>query len=206
MTSGLMRTISTPNTSFLRWKSFLVHTHRLLVAPVPALRQRPQSRSLAQVRPEPFSELWFAPSSPSRGPADELLGPSTGLAADGGDHKPPDERILKLGKSEFATILLDLPMDADNLSASHIVTATPKHPENSTSAGDIVPIHIIAPVSIDTSTFAGCQGPDGISSSFMDSTGSMGMCTHCGKREAYNCVREDCQDGLHHLSSAGRES
>jgi hypothetical protein len=114
MTSGRVRTISTPNTSFLRWKSFLVHTHRLLVAPVPALRQRPQSRSLAQVRPEPFSELWFTPSSPSRGPADELLGPSTGPATDGSDHKPPDERILKLGKSECATLPPNLLTDADN--------------------------------------------------------------------------------------------
>jgi hypothetical protein len=106
MTSGPMRKLSTPSASFLRWKTFILHTHRLLVAPT--LRQRPQSRSLAQVRPEPFSELWFTPSSPWRGPADELLSPSPGLAGNGSDHKPPDERILKLGKSTRVTRLSDI--------------------------------------------------------------------------------------------------
>jgi hypothetical protein len=100
--TGQMRKLSTPNASFLRWKSLIIHTHRLLVAPTPALRQLPQTRSLAQVRSELFSDLWFTPSSPARGPADELLNPSGGPAGDGGDHKPPDERILKLGKSECA--------------------------------------------------------------------------------------------------------
>lgn len=105
MTSGPMRKLSTPNASFLRWKSLLVHTHRLLVAPTPVLRQVPQTRSLAQVRSDPFSDLWFTPSPPACGPADELLNPSGELFRNGGDHKPPDERILKLGKSEQTRLL-----------------------------------------------------------------------------------------------------
>lgn len=101
MSFGPMRKLSSPSASFLRWKSLIIHTHSLIVAPTPALRQLPQSRNLAQVRSEPFSELWFTPSSPGRGPADELLGPPAG---NGSDHKPPDERTLKLGKSELAAI------------------------------------------------------------------------------------------------------
>jgi hypothetical protein len=103
--TGQMRKLSTPNASFLRWKSLIIHTHRLLVAPTPALRQLPQIRNLAQVRSEPFSELRFTPSPPARGLADELLNPSGGPARDGRDHKPPDERILKLGKSECSAVL-----------------------------------------------------------------------------------------------------
>jgi hypothetical protein len=106
MIAGQMRKLSTPTTSFLRWKTVILHTHRLLVAPT--LRQRPQVRNLAQVRPEPFSELWFTSSSPSRGPADELLDPSNGLTGNGSDHKPPDERILKLGKSMGYMVILSI--------------------------------------------------------------------------------------------------
>ncbi|KAK5038246.1 hypothetical protein LTS07_001716 [Exophiala sideris] len=54
-------------------------------------------RYLAQVRPEPISDLWFTAASPRLGPADELLGPST--PGNNEDHKPPDQRLLKLGKT-----------------------------------------------------------------------------------------------------------
>lgn len=94
-----MRKLAAPSAypPLLRWKSIILHTHRLLVRGA-ELRQILPTRNLAQVRPEPLSELWFTSSSPRRTPADELLG--TGTAGQrGADHKPPDERTLKLGES-----------------------------------------------------------------------------------------------------------
>jgi hypothetical protein len=98
LTIASMRKLSTPASSFFRWKSFVLNTHRLVLRapPVAILQQFLPSRHLAQVRTEPLSEVWFTPSSPSRSPADVLLGsPGNGM-----DCKPPDERTLRLGKSE----------------------------------------------------------------------------------------------------------
>jgi hypothetical protein len=98
LTVASMRKLSAPASSFFRWKSFVVNTHRLIVRGphIPALQQLLPSRHLAQVRTEPLSEVWFTPASPRRSPADDLLG----YPGNGSDHKPPDDRILKLGKSE----------------------------------------------------------------------------------------------------------
>ncbi|KIW13778.1 hypothetical protein PV08_08969 [Exophiala spinifera] len=71
--------------------------HKSTSAGNSAPRQILPRRYLAQVRPEPLSELWFTASSPRFGPADELLGPPT--PGKDCDHQPPDERLLKLGKS-----------------------------------------------------------------------------------------------------------
>ena len=104
MTAAQMRTVTTISpTTLSRWKRLL----RIFTQPnsSPSLH----IRTLAQVRSEPFSELWFtaaAPVSAAPGPRGELDsdpfvrsegvggGPSTG-----GDHKQPDERTLKLGQS-----------------------------------------------------------------------------------------------------------
>jgi hypothetical protein len=93
-----MRKLSTPASSFFRWKSFVVNTHRLIVRrpPVTSLQQLLPSRHLAQVRTDPLSELWFTPSSPRRSLSEDLLG----HPGNESDHKPPDERTLRLGKSE----------------------------------------------------------------------------------------------------------
>lgn len=64
-------------------------------------RQVLPKRHLAQVRSEPLSELWFTSSSPSSSPEDELLGSSTLRPTGSQDHKPPDESLIKLGKSMF---------------------------------------------------------------------------------------------------------
>lgn len=92
-----MRKIPVTTLTFLRWKSFVVNAHRSIAesAPNPILRQTIPTRHLAQVRHEPFSELWFTSSSPFCGPADDLLDP----AGNGRDHKPPDERTVRLGKT-----------------------------------------------------------------------------------------------------------
>ena len=101
MTHGSMRKLLTPSSSSLRcWKNFLLNPQRIIVKDTPILfsRQILPARGLAQVRPEPLSELWFTPSSPVRSPADDLPGGSP-QGGNGKDHKPPDERTLKLGKS-----------------------------------------------------------------------------------------------------------
>lgn len=97
LTIASMRKLSKPALSF-RWKSFVVNTHRLIAQapPTAALQQFLPARHLAQVRTDPLSELWFTPSSPGKSPADDLLGSQ----GSGCDHKPPDERTLRLGKSE----------------------------------------------------------------------------------------------------------
>ncbi|KAI1615355.1 chromosome transmission fidelity protein 4 [Exophiala viscosa] len=71
--------------------------HRTTAPGSTSLRQILPRRYLAQVRPEPVSELWFTAASPRLGPADELLGRST--PGNNEDHKPPDQRLLKLGKT-----------------------------------------------------------------------------------------------------------
>jgi hypothetical protein len=100
LTIASMRKLSTPASSFFLWKSFVLNTHRFVLRapPVAILQQFLPSRHLAQVRTEPLSEVWFTPSSPRRSPADDLLG----SPGNGSDYKPPDERTLRLGKSEWS--------------------------------------------------------------------------------------------------------
>ena len=92
-----MRPFSNPLARSLRWKSFANNTHRFVVRSRRPSSIQPAipSRSLAQVRLEPFSEVWFTASWPAKSLADDLLGPQ----GEGHDHKPPDERTLRLGKS-----------------------------------------------------------------------------------------------------------
>lgn len=111
MTTGQMRTVWTTSPAALpRWKRLL----RILTRPNPSLSSLSSLsslpiRSLAQVRSEPFSELWFTAAVPAtaarRPPSDLQCGPFVrsesihGGPSNGGDHKPPDERTLKLGQS-----------------------------------------------------------------------------------------------------------
>jgi hypothetical protein len=67
---------------------------------ISSLRQVVPKRHLAHVRPEPISEVWFTSSSPRTGPADDLLGSNLPGRNGTDDHKPPDERLVKLGKSK----------------------------------------------------------------------------------------------------------
>ena len=84
------------------------------------LRTRPwtPSRGLAQVRTEGFSELWFTASFPvndksvrdggkellrtSSDGSEQTQGPGPGS---GKDHKSPDERTLKLGRSKLSSCI-----------------------------------------------------------------------------------------------------
>lgn len=105
MTATQMRTVSTTSPiAHSKWTRLL----RLFARSHPGLSILP-ARTLAQVRTEPFSELWFTAAVPLN------AGPSTSIGRDldslvrsegsnggrlpGGDHKPPDERTIKLGQT-----------------------------------------------------------------------------------------------------------
>ncbi|KIV92698.1 hypothetical protein PV10_03970 [Exophiala mesophila] len=99
-------------------------------------RQVLTKRHLAQVRPEPISELWFTSSSPRLGPADDLLGNTEGPVGNGNnDHKPPDERLIKLGKtlrtlSPLLPNILTSPLPQEILSPAislHLFPSTHPH-------------------------------------------------------------------------------
>ena len=107
MTAAQMRTVLITSPAALpRWKQLL----RIFTRPNPSLASLP-IRSLAQVRSEPFSELWFTAATPvdaaSGARADLDLGSIirteavNGGPSPRGDHKPSDERTLKLGQSMF---------------------------------------------------------------------------------------------------------
>ena len=105
MTISQMRKLTLPTcpSSALRWTTFgRDATPRLPpVVGTSTAATAPTRRSLAQVRHDPVSEVWFTPSIPAISPAD---GP---LATHGSrDHKPPDEKRLKLGKSTHPLNLL----------------------------------------------------------------------------------------------------
>ena len=110
MTAAQMRTVTTSSPAALsRWKTLL----RILTRPS-LVSSGSSIRSLAQVRSEPLSELWFTAAVPvkaAHGPTSGLVsGPFVrsetinGEPSNGGHRKPPDERTLKLGQS----ILLNL--------------------------------------------------------------------------------------------------
>ncbi|OAG45132.1 hypothetical protein AYO21_00480 [Fonsecaea monophora] len=112
MTSGPMRKLPTTITTTTkcaapaasRWASicpnqaqFLRRHKSTTASGGGSLRQVLPKRHLAQVRPEPISEVWFTSASPRFGPDDDLLGsPAPGNS---NDHKPPDERLIRLGKT-----------------------------------------------------------------------------------------------------------
>ncbi|KAH0828396.1 hypothetical protein FOPE_01606 [Fonsecaea pedrosoi] len=115
MTSGPMRKLPTTITTTTkcaapaasRWASicpnqaqFLRRHKSTTASGGGSLRQVLPKRHLAQVRPEPISEVWFTSASPRFGPDDDLLGsPAPGNS---NDHKPPDERLIRLGKRRVA--------------------------------------------------------------------------------------------------------
>lgn len=108
MTVTPMRPLSTISTAALSpWKRLLRifgsrPDQNLSLLPI---------RTLAQVRSESLSELWFTAAVPAgstpRTQAQQELGAGPFVRLDGinggglpgGDQKPPDERTMKLGKS-----------------------------------------------------------------------------------------------------------
>ena len=92
-----MRHFAIAASSFPSLKHLVLNARR---GPASLLRRAIPSRSLAQLRHEPFHELWFTPSSrPLRSPAEDLLDGGEGNPNGSGDRKPTDERTVRLGKS-----------------------------------------------------------------------------------------------------------
>ena len=118
-----------------QWRSPTPLTHRLLnLEDLPTPRAQGSSRrTLAQVRPEPIGELWFTSSAPSRSPADDILNSQPPCPPK--DHKPPDERTLKLGKtlrtlSPLLPKILNTPLPAGLISPAislHLFPSTHPH-------------------------------------------------------------------------------
>jgi hypothetical protein len=136
-TLGSMRKLPIPTTTtpLLSRPLFVFNTYRQLFEHEPALALRTllPIRSLAQVRQEPFSELWFTPSRPARSPVDDLLG-NNGRSGSSGDHKPPDERTLKLGKSLTSSKLSHYPVPLTLYSSSDPLSTPTKYPNTASSA------------------------------------------------------------------------
>ncbi|KIX99271.1 uncharacterized protein Z520_04847 [Fonsecaea multimorphosa CBS 102226] len=159
MTSGPMRKLPIAATTKCaapaaasRWTSLsrypnqvqLLRRHRSSTASASAsggsgsLRQGQvlSKRHLAQVRPEPISEVWFTSASPRFGPEDDLLGGSPAPGANNSsDHKPPDERLIRLGKtlrtlSPLLPDILTKPLPPEILSPNislHLFPSTHPH-------------------------------------------------------------------------------
>lgn len=166
-----MRTVSTFSPAAIsRWKRLI----QILSQP------NTSSRTLAQVRSEPFSELWFTAASPSRigarTPAEEILRSNEGNGTPGGDHKPPDERTVKLGQSKRSRIIQDI---ANIPSSTYIITSLAEYPHDSITTRNTIPNDIPTSISIHSSSSTSRQRENTIQSCFMDCTCRMGMCTCC---------------------------
>lgn len=144
-----MRTVpaTSPATALPRWRQFLrlLSNHTTL----PTL----PTRSLAQVRSEPLSELWFTAAFPAKlqyaakNPDSDIAAdepilqsiedalPHTGGPGSNKDHKSPDERTIKLGKtlrrlSPLLPNILTTQLPQDLLSPSislHLFPSTHPH-------------------------------------------------------------------------------
>ena len=197
-TLGSMRKLRTPNapSSLLSGRSFVLNTHRQLFEHEPTLSLQAllPSRSLAQVRQEPFSDLWFTPSRPARSPADDLLG-NNGRPGNG-DHRPPDERTLKLGKSLlYLSFLQRLPLTM--CSPPHPLSSPTKHSHPTSSTEHPLPKHIPPPLPFNTSTPSSREGQSSLPRRSMDSSSSMGLRTASRQRQTPNPLRKDRSHRVH---------
>ena len=122
--------LSLPHRLQFPWHNPLPLTHSLAID---GLQPNPPRRNLAQVRQEPLGELWFTSSHPTRSPADDVLNPPN--PGPPNDHKPPDERTIKLGKtlrtlSPLLPNILNTPLPPNILSANvslHLFPSTHPH-------------------------------------------------------------------------------
>lgn len=154
MTAAQMRTVSTSSPAAIsRWKRLL----QILSRPNPGF----PSRTLAQVRSESFSELWFTAAAPARvsartaltdGPFVRLDGQTQGNGLPGGDHKPPDERTVKLGQSMRLCLLKNI---ADLHSSTHTIPALTKHSHNTIASRDRIAEHKPTSLSFHSPSSAG---------------------------------------------------
>lgn len=166
------------------------------------------SRGLAQVRTEGFSELWFTASFPvnDKSGRDEGKGllrtSSDGIEqgqgpGSGKDHKSPDERTLKLGRSKSSSYTSNqltkhmfcpyTNSSCSNLSLKNPLTPPPKYPNNEPPSRDPLAEYITTPIPIDASAPARGQGASSIPSCALDCACGVGFGPYCREREIGDC-------------------
>lgn len=186
MRTAQMRTVSTTSPAAIsRWKRLF----RILSRPG-ANPFALASRSLAQVRSEPFSELWFTAAVPAKVSTgtnyDVQSGPFvrsegiTGIGGNRSDHKPPDERTVKLGKSRLPTPCKTIRLLTLSSPENTLTTST-KYSDHTITARDHLSQHLTTPVPFYSSSSARGQGKNSLQSSTMDSTSRMGSCPNYGQ-------------------------
>ena len=168
--------LSLPHRLRFTWRNPLPLTHLLDIDGLPG---NPPRRNLAQVRPEPLEELWFTSSNPTRSPADDILNPPN--AGPFNDHKPPDERTIKLGKtlrtlSPLLPNILNTPLPPNILSPNVSLLLFPStHPH--------LPHR---------------QRTSSLSRRSLDCPSRMGLCATRRQHQDPNSIREDRQIRLRH--------
>lgn len=154
-------------------------------------------RSLAHPRHGILKEPWLPPLSPAPLPTTYFSPSRVRRGLDGldsspqNDHKPPDERILKLGKSKNATRSLHFLLRiwlADRVSAycssTNALASSPNHTVQYTTPRDPRTDGQSPPLSLHTPTPPYRQRPNIVSRSTMDSASSMEQCSATRECEA----------------------
>lgn len=156
-----MRTVSSvPLAALSPWKRLL----RLIQSRPDQNTTLLSVRSLAQVRSEPLSELWFTAAVPATGTVqtqaqhDHNIGPlvrSDGIqigSSPSGDRKSPDERTIRLGKSQYRSRLLPIVLTVG--SATNTLPTPTEYPYNTTTYRNSVAKHFFTSLPVDPSTLA----------------------------------------------------
>lgn len=185
MTAGLMRT-RLPSSLF-RPRHAVTGAASRVVAHAPAIAgSHVWTRSFARVQdPEILSDqLWFSSTAPR---------PRPDGVGSGGDHKPPDERTLKLGKSEELLIRISTLYPAHLADMHNSCPDPPRAPPNAVGIA-IATRHSLATniptsLSLDTPSSAHCLGTYRLSSCSVDLSISMGPCSGRWQCEAHHYIR-----------------
>lgn len=160
--------------------------------------RRPQHRSLAQLRSHLPDEAYFTPSATpgfrlrnagDSGSADGLDGVGSGGPGQGqGDHKPPDEKTLRLGKS---TLSHESQMKTKKkLTHFHLSYSPPnalaspaEYPHHTRPTRDPLSKYLSPPLPINTPILTHRQRPRAVPRRALDRTSSMGIRPHSRQRK-----------------------
>lgn len=108
----------------------------------------------------------------------------------GRDHKPPDERTLKLGKSTSIASVYPINYISNHfISCSHPSRAPSNPPRQSTTTRDPLTEHSPPSLPLHTPSPSHCLGSSCISSSTMDLPYSLGSRTGCRQCKTHSPIR-----------------
>ncbi len=170
------------NASKLRRSLTLISPHSAaLILPI-ACKQRWH----ASVHyPKNLPDAWFNGSAPGLRPS-----------SNPGDHRPPDERTLKLGKSMSSLTLLSEASEnlrssllkSLNLSCSNSSSSSSCSPPISSTDQHSLPAYLSAALSLHASTSTHRHWSCSLRRSTVDLPTCMGTHAHCRKRKAGNSI------------------